>query len=100
MLIISHLLINVAWASSHMVEDFVQHAHESPHVHLSTLLSFFDANDDVPHEHEDEAHVHLILYVSGIEHFAISATPGQNSSDTEIPFTNIAASPPVPPPTA
>jgi len=100
-LIVSHVLINVVWASSHMVEDFEQHAHETAHLHLSTLLSMFSDNaDDELHEHDDEAHIHLILYISDVQHFVVPASSGQNLSDIEIPFVNIAVSPPVPPPTA
>ena len=100
--IVSHVLINAAWASSHVIEDVAEHGHDAPHIHLSTLLSAFGSSDtDDLHDHnfEDDAHIHLILYITDAEQFVASAAPGENLQGGEIPFFNPALSPPVPPPT-
>lgn len=101
-LIVSHVLINAAWASSHVLEDIEHHGHDGPHIHLSTLLTVFDVHDsDEPHDHnfEDEAPVHLILYFSDTTYLDATASPRDNFRDGKLPFVNFALSPPVPPPT-
>ena len=58
----THVLINCAWASAHMAEDFDNHGYESPNVHLYTLLSKLGDTDSdnnfSSHDHDDEYHVH------------------------------------------
>ena len=95
----THVLINCAWASAHMAEDF-----ESPHVHLYTLLSELgDADSDKnfsSYDHDDESHVHHSFYLFSVDSFNSEQTIVQIRSDFRIPFENLATSPPVPPPTA
>ena len=103
-LMTTHVLINCAWASAHMAEDFDNHGYESPHVHLYTLLSELGDTDSdnnlSSYDHDDESHVHHSFYLFSVDSFISKQTIVQIRSDFRIPFENLAFSPPVPPPTA
>ncbi|MDH5357158.1 MAG: hypothetical protein OEW63_00840 [Gammaproteobacteria bacterium] len=103
-LIVTHVLINCAWASAHMAEGVDKHGYESAHVHLYTLLSALDDADNgdsfLSYDHEEEAHIHLVFYLFSVDSFKFEQTIVQKRSHFRIPFENNAVSPPVPPPIA
>lgn len=99
-LIVTHVLINCAWASAHLAEGFDKHGYESPHVHLYSLLSVLeDVGSDDNHDN-DEAHIHLMFYLFSVDSFKFEQTIVQKRSHFRIPFENNAVPPPVPPPIA
>ncbi len=127
-LIISHLLVNVVWASSHKGVD-IQDANNMPHLHFYThshdhddtplersaektpydLLMELTTNGydfptadsiDQTHDHSSEPHICLVFQVSNL--FSMAALPIHGSKPMRLSWQSVTHSqqPPVPPPLA
>ena len=103
-LIISHLLINCAWAAVHMAEPNEQleplhmHSliHDASHMQADNLDMLQSAETD--HE-DDRCHIHIIYQVA--QHNSLSVTLNKDSqpSYNTRNYISLGHQPPVPPPT-
>lgn len=96
-LVIGQILVNGVAASVHITEDY-EHQHDVPHQHFLSEQRIV-INDDLHHDHEESAHMHLEYQLSDplqIQ-FQTSSVPVRAEVKSLVPV--ISFSPPVPPPT-
>ena len=97
-LVIGQILVNGVAASVHITEDY-QHNHDVPHQHFFSEQHTV-INDDLHHDHEEGAHMHLEYQLSGplLIQFQTDSVLDHTESEWLVPV--ISFSPPVPPPTS
>lgn len=106
-LIISHLLINCAWAAVHMAESG-EAGFEPLHVHTElhdeaqshqNNPGDLDTATDSDHD-DDRCHVHIVYQVATSNHIALSFSNNPLPLYDTRNYLDIDQQPPVPPPTS
>lgn len=103
-LIISHLLINCAWAVSH-IGDGNEQGYQCLHVHAhhhDTDTNHHNSNTDLTEDnnHDEGCHIHLVCQVSADNTLHILTSGQQTTGHYQLDYRSLAEQPPVPPPTA
>lgn len=97
LLIMSHILVNGVAASVHMTEDY-DHEHDVEHSHYFSSEPT-SVSDDWQHDHNDEAHMHVVFQLPNTVNIEVSRPTVTTESDTARQLVTTNSSPPVPPPT-